>query len=208
MVKIKKFSNGFGLVSGYLGFESIELQKQRIVDFANRLDQGIESFLDLNQYNNKDIRALTQAIVDAGVSTAICSQLAALPFSISTLEDLLHFIAELNQAGVAFISVDERIDTDEGAEVFIRNLLAGWINFKKTRKVANARASSAKARMRNHRIGRKKIRNDVLIQQLRKQGFSIREIAFRTGVSTAAVQKSLKLAFADAKKPIQGGFTV
>lgn len=59
------------------------------------------------------------------------------------------------------------------------------------RKKANANASREKAKANGVKMGRKKKRDDNKIKALRILGFSIREIAFQTGVSTAAVQRTL-----------------
>lgn len=63
---------------------------------------------------------------------------------------------------------------------------------KKRRKAENARASLAKAKANGNRPGRRKVRDDALIKQLRKDGLVIREIAALVGLSTTAIQKSLK----------------
>ena len=62
----------------------------------------------------------------------------------------------------------------------------------RARKKQNAINSLAKARANGTKLGRKKIRDDDLIKNLRAEGFSIREIAFIAKVSTAAVQRGLK----------------
>jgi len=63
---------------------------------------------------------------------------------------------------------------------------------KQKRKIDNARASVAKAKANGNRLGRRKIRDDNQIRALRREGLSIRDIAAKIGLSTAAVQNGLK----------------
>lgn len=66
------------------------------------------------------------------------------------------------------------------------------IDYKRRSKANNARASIAKAKANGSKMGREKVRDDAKILKLRRKGFSIRAIAWATGVSTTAVQRSLK----------------
>lgn len=64
---------------------------------------------------------------------------------------------------------------------------------KKLAKQENARNSSIKAKKNgNRKGGRNKKRDDILIKSLRESGLTIRAIAKQSGVSTTAVQRSLK----------------
>lgn len=63
---------------------------------------------------------------------------------------------------------------------------------KKKRKADNARASRTKALARGTPFGRKKVRDDAQIKDLRDSGLTLREIAQVIGLSTTAVQRSLK----------------
>ena len=62
----------------------------------------------------------------------------------------------------------------------------------KRRKIANAIASSKKAKANGSHIGRNKMRDDLEIRKLRAKGLSIRAIAKEIGMSTATVQRGLK----------------
>lgn len=58
-------------------------------------------------------------------------------------------------------------------------------------KKENALASIEKAKA-NRTMGRKKIRNDKQINELRARGLTIRQIALKIGLSTTAVQRGLR----------------
>jgi len=59
-------------------------------------------------------------------------------------------------------------------------------------KVKNLLKSLAKARRNGTKLGRKKIRDDDQIKKLRAQGFTLREIAAKIGLSMGTVQRGLE----------------
>lgn len=60
------------------------------------------------------------------------------------------------------------------------------------RKILNAKRSRAKAKKNGTKLGRPKLRNDELIKKLRSDGLSIRAIALKVGLSTAAIQRGIR----------------
>lgn len=60
------------------------------------------------------------------------------------------------------------------------------------KKRQNAINSAMKAKANGNKGGRKKIRDDKKIRQLRLSGLTIRQIAAEVNLSTTAVQRSLK----------------
>lgn len=74
----------------------------------------------------------------------------------------------------------------------LRPITKAVLRAKYQRKVDNARASAAKAKANGNHGGRKKIRDDEQIKNLRAKGLSMRAIAKVIGMSTATVQKGLK----------------
>ncbi|MBC7456954.1 MAG: hypothetical protein H7235_01655 [Bdellovibrionaceae bacterium] len=192
MAQINKLSDCYGLISNALGFESIESQKLTINSFAENHGFKVVNFINMNDLSSPTLENFIKAIINKKPGVVICSELALLPSSIKSLESLLLVLSKLNTMKITFISVLDWIDTDNNTESFLANLYSAWINFKKSRKIANAKASSSKAKSRNHPLGRKKVRNDAEIRRLRKQGLTIREIAAKVGLSTTAVQKGLE----------------
>jgi DNA invertase Pin-like site-specific DNA recombinase len=108
------------------------------------------------------------------------------------LQGLVRLIADLNSQGVQFCSVEEAISTEDGIGIFLKRLASGWEDAVEKYKHENPRVSQIRARARGTRLGRPKKRDDAVIRTLRSDGASFREIAFKAGVSVAAVQRSLR----------------
>ncbi|CAM6000752.1 unnamed protein product [Sphagnum balticum] len=184
-----------------MGFESPAVQRFDLERFGRANGVDVARHLDLGEWQDKDVDQLVRHFVESGFKALVCWRIDCLPKQLDRLEDLVRFLAALMNAKIQFASVADNIDTDMSADIFIEKLNAAWRLLKKSRKSENARASSIKAKVRNHKRGRKKLRNDVLIQDLRNQGFSLRAIAQKVGFSTTAVQRALKGAKNDTSEP-------
>lgn len=86
-----------------------------------------------------------------------------------------------------------RIDISEGELLALTAALKeGLIVLGRIKKRHNAYVTQVKMKERGTHAGRPKKRNDKAIGKLRNKGLSIRKIAEIEGVSTAAVQRSLR----------------
>lgn len=182
----------YGLIAKSLGFETIAEQRMAIQHYAAKNDLLICDYLEFEPTLNTSVEMLLKSASSLGSVTFIVNRLSLLPSSINSLERLLSFCSKLTAYGSTFVSIQDQLDTDQNAQVFISSLDKAWPEFKRSRKSANAKASMAKAKNRNSVLGRKKIRNDALIYELHNQGLTIREIALKIGLSRAAVHQSLK----------------
>lgn len=135
---------------------------------------------------------LFRVLHDRGATHLVCYRLATIRSLVPTFWDLTQLIADLRGFDIEFISVKEGIRTEDEVGLFLRNLAIGWKNSRSMYKSENARVSQMKARAKGSRLGRRKTRDDEAIIRMRKAGASIREIAIKTGSSSAAVQRALK----------------
>lgn len=142
---------------------------------------GIESNADLFKVLN-----------EKGATHLVCYRLATIRSLVSTFWDLSHLIADLKGFDIEFVSIKEGIRTEDELSLFMRNLTTGWKTSRSMYKSENARVSQMKARSRGSRVGRRKTRDDQAIIKMRSEGASIREIAIKTGTSSAGVQRALK----------------
>lgn len=182
------------LFSSRLGFESVESQKAALQDYAKKNNLKIVVFTDSENFKGLSISELRARLSRLQQDVVLCWRLDCFPATLSSFEEMTELISIFAHKNISFVSIEDHLDTDLQASEFILSFHKAWQNFKKNRKITNAKASLQKAKSRNTIMnsGRKKIRNDEQIRELRKAGFSIREIAKKIQLSTTAVQRALK----------------
>jgi DNA invertase Pin-like site-specific DNA recombinase len=189
-----KFINSCAVIySSRLGFESSEKQKTEIQNYTQKHGFKIESYFDSASFEALAPVEIAQRFAKVQQNAVLIWRLDCLPNTIKSLEDLFKIFSSLSKRNICFVSVVDNIDTDTSAQAFSMALDEAWRDFKRNRKITNARASSIKSKSKDikPKVGRKKLRDDSLMVALRKAGLSIREIASKTGFSTTAVQRAL-----------------
>jgi DNA invertase Pin-like site-specific DNA recombinase len=179
------------LIDDYPSVVSPEMQSQGIETSLEVASREIE-YIMLAFDGIEDRQTLLRILHEKKVSHLVCFRLATLRSLIPTFWDLCEFIAELKGFNIEFISVKESVKTEDSLSLFMGNLARGWKNSRSMYKSENARVSQMKAKAKGTRLGRPKTRDDDLIVKMREAGVSIREIAIKTGTSSAAVQRALK----------------
>lgn len=180
------------IFSSRIGFEDSKRQKQDIQSFARSKGLKIESYIDSASYDSISVEQIAERFEKIQQQLVLTWRLDCLPSSVEDMDDLFEILSALGRKDISFLSIQDNLDTDSSVQVFSVSLHKAWLNFKRNRKITNGRASLAKAKDRMHKTGRKKIRDDIYIQKLRRDGLTIREIASKIGLSTTAVQRSLK----------------
>jgi DNA invertase Pin-like site-specific DNA recombinase len=193
MAEINEINDGhvLGIFRSSIGFTSVADQKLEIDNFANSKNLLVRDFFDLKSNDHEDVGRFASAIIQRGAHTIVLWRIDCLPRHLADMESIVLLFQELISANIKIMSVVDGIDSSLTADVFISKLGFAWLAAKQNRKRENARASIQKARSKNHCFGRRKVRNDLQIRQLRSNGLSIRAIAKEVGVSTTAVQRAL-----------------
>lgn len=110
-----------------------------------------------------------------------------------SLAELVLALAELQDLGVAFVSLTEALDLTTAAGRAMAGLLGVFAQFEREVMRERTMAGLAEARRRGVRLGRppsaRARRKDVL--QLRAEGLTIRPIARRLHISRASVHRLL-----------------
>lgn len=182
------------LYSSKLGYGDPEDQKSAIRAYAENAGVKIESYVDSSGYDDLPVEEIARRFGKVQQSLVLIWRLDCLPLAIKSLEDFFRLLASLGKKGTTLISTSEGLDTDLPAQTFSVILDKAWQDFKKNRKITNARATSLKVKKKGVAVktGRKKLRDDSQIHALRASGLTIREIASNIKLSTTAVQRSLK----------------
>ena len=110
----------------------------------------------------------------------------------------LDVLDELNRINIEYVSFRENIDTAGPLGRAIVVIIGAIAELERSLIIERVRAGMRRARLEGQRIGRAPlVLDDVAIQQDRRQGQSIRQIARGHSVSTATIQRVLR------KQPVQ-----
>jgi DNA invertase Pin-like site-specific DNA recombinase len=110
----------------------------------------------------------------------------------------LDVLDELNRINIEYVSFRENIDNAGPLGRAIVVIIGAIAELERSLIVERVRAGMRRARLEGQRIGRAPlVLDDVAIQQDRRQGQSIRQIARGHSVSTATIQRVLR------KHPVQ-----
>jgi DNA invertase Pin-like site-specific DNA recombinase len=152
-----------------------------------------ELFTDENQSGAKSSRpALDQmmaAVRAKEVEKVICYSLSRLGRSTT---HLLKIMDELNNHGVKFISLSERLETETPAGRMIFTVLAAVSQLERELIVERVRNGLANARAKGKQIGRKRLRDSNLIRSLLKAGMSFKQISTLAHCSNGSISAEKK----------------
>lgn len=108
---------------------------------------------------------------------------------------LLSLLTELQGLGIAFISLQEAIDTTTPSGRMVFTFLAAIGEFERAIISERVRAGMQAARRRGKHLGRKSLGLDAeRVKALKARGMSLRSIGAEMGVSYQSVANSLKFA--------------
>src|SRR6202051_792994 len=110
-----------------------------------------------------------------------------------SVRHFLEVLDELNHLGVEFVSFRENIDTGGPLGRAIIVIIGAIAELERSLIVERVRAGMRRARLEGQRIGRTPlVLDNAAIQQDRKRGLSLRQIAKGHSVSTATIQRELR----------------
>lgn len=108
-----------------------------------------------------------------------------------SLKDLVVTLQELDELGIAYISLKDQIDMTTSSGRLMLHMVGAFAEFEASLIKERVRSGLQNAKARGKILGRpKKIAYDK-IRCLRAQGLSIRAIAKELGISTGPVQSAL-----------------
>lgn len=156
----------------------------------------VELFTDENQSGAKSSRPaldrMMSMVRNKEIEKVICYSLSRLGRSTT---HLLKLMDEMNNCGVKFISLSERLETETPAGRMIFTVLAAVSQLERELIAERVRNGLANARAKGKLIGRKKMRDSHLIRSLLKAGMSFRQISVVAKCSHGSVsaeKKSMK----------------
>lgn len=109
-----------------------------------------------------------------------------------SLKEIVLMLQELSEIGVEFVSQKDNLDLSTSQGRLMMHMIAAFSQFEADLIKMRVKAGLENARAKGIMLGRPKKRDDQKIRQLRSEGHSLRQVAKLAGVSTMAVQRSLK----------------
>lgn len=153
----------------------------------------VELFTDENQSGAKSSRPaldrMMSMVRNKEIEKVICYSLSRLGRSTT---HLLKLMDEMNNCGVKFISLSERLETETPAGRMIFTVLAAVSQLERELIAERVRNGLANARAKGKLIGRKKMRDSHLIRSLLKAGMSFRQISVVAKCSHGSVSAEKK----------------
>ena len=122
--------------------------------------------------------------------TLVCFKLDRL---FRSVKGMVSTLEELQELGVAFISVQDQIDLTTAAGRFMMVILAAVSEMERSLILERVKTGIAHAKSKGVRFGRPVTRPDERIRELRKKGMSIRKIAKELKVAVGTVERSLAM---------------
>lgn len=110
-----------------------------------------------------------------------------------SLKDLILTLQELEDLGIAFISLKDSIDLTTSAGRLMMQIIGAFAEFEASVIRERVRAGLKNAKAKGKCLGRPRLRDDSKIHSLRSEGFSIRAISKKLRIATSSVQHALKL---------------
>ena len=152
-----------------------------------------EIFTDENISGAKESRPslnrLMAAVEADQVSQVVCFSFSR--FARSTTH-LLKGLQKFKDKGVLFVSLSEKVDTGSAMGMAIFTILGAISQLERELIAERVRNGLANARAKGKILGRKKMRNSVLIRELLKSGLSYRAISLIAKCSHGSVHAEKK----------------
>lgn len=170
------------------------MQRRDLVEYAKARGWSIQHVYEDKatgtNTNRKDLKGLQTDARQRKFDILLVWKLDRIFRSVKDCINGLHEFAEL---GVEFVSLkDNGIDMTTPSGKLLLHILAAFVEFEASIIKMRVMAGLDLAKKRGKKLGRPKKRDDEKIRALRNQGHSLREVARLAGVSTMAVQRSLK----------------
>jgi DNA invertase Pin-like site-specific DNA recombinase len=120
-----------------------------------------------------------------------------------SVRHFLDVLDELNRLNIEFVSFREQIDTGGPLGRALVVIIGAIAELERNLIIERVRAGMRRARLEGRHIGRTPLELDhAAIRRDRAHGYSLREIAKNHRVSTATVQRALKLSNATAQEQV------
>jgi DNA invertase Pin-like site-specific DNA recombinase len=144
--------------------------RNKIENYEMFIDEGISGAVENRPALNRMLEMVEQGE---------CEQLLTFSFSriARSTSHLLKILQKCKDHKTRLVSITEQIDTNSPMGMALFTILGALSQLERELIRERVRAGLAAARLRGKQIGRKKLRNSILIRSLLKNGLSFRKVA-------------------------------
>ena len=184
----------YSRISTIDGSQNVEVQLNPLREFvAKRGWKTVGEFID-QESSLSDKRPSFESLMKLARQGKVdVIVVAALDRWSRSLKSLISTLDELRSLNVSFVSLREAIDLSSATGELMFHIIRVFSQFEASLIRQRVRMGLSHARSKGIKLGRPSVELDhQKIQELRKQGHSIREIAKEVGASSTSVFKALK----------------
>ncbi len=179
MSSVKKVSCLYARVSTDMQATGLESQVRALKLYCQHNEiPDLEIFADEGISGAKESRPALNRLMEA-VEAGTVSHVIVFSFSrfARSTTHLLKALQKFKDKGVQFVSLSEKVDTGSAIGIAIFTILGAISQLERELIAKRVRNGLANARAKGKILGRKKMRNSVLIRELLKSGLSYRQIS-------------------------------
>ena len=179
MSSTKKVSCLYARVSTDMQVSGLESQVRALKLYCQHNEiTEYEIFTDEGISGAKESRPALNRLMEA-VEAGEVSQVIVFSFSrfARSTTHLLKALQKFKDKGIQFVSLSEKVDTGSAIGIAIFTILGAISQLERELIAERVRNGLANARAKGKILGRKKMRNSVLIRELLKSGLSYRQIS-------------------------------
>lgn len=172
--------------------QSCELQTRELTDHVKargwQLHHIYEDKATGTNGNRPQLKLLLADARERKIDLVICWKLDRF---FRSLKDLVTVLQELSELGVGFVSLRDSVDLTTATGRLMLHMIGAFAEFEANLIRERVRAGLMHAKQKGKQLGRPKRRDDAKILNLRREGWSVREIAKQTNSSIGSVQRAL-----------------
>lgn len=185
-------------VAGYIRcsteLQNTELQRREILEYCDRRGWQVyrlyEDFgLSGTNGNRPALKEMLRDSKSKKFDVVLCFKMDRLCRS---LRDLVMTLQELNEMGIEFVAIRDQIDLTTASGRLMTHLLGAFAEFEANLIRERVMSGLQNAKAKGKTLGRPRSINIEQVQELRKQGMSLGQIAKIVGATRSAVSKTLR----------------
>lgn len=174
--------------------QNLEMQLDELKEFAGYRDWEVVSVYEDKATGTNTKRPEFQAMLEAARQRKFDVLLVwKLDRFARSMKDLVTHLQELDELGVSFVSLkDNGIDMSTATGKLFTHILSAFSEFEASIIRERVRSGVQAKIKKTGQWGRRKVRSDLNIRKLYKEGLSYRKIAKIEKISISSVQRALQ----------------